>query len=111
MFLQILAGLVLIPLGLSTLMRGSDGLNAGRFGAGEGGTMAVSGAGMVLAGVALLLGVLVAGALAFIALTASTTVWLRQRRRALGRRLRPGDVAGRAAWLGAVALLIVAGWR
>lgn len=110
MFLQIVAGLLLIPFGLSTLMRGSDGLNAGRFGAGEAGTMAIAGAGMVLAGVGLLIGLLVGGAFALIALGAATAVWLRQRRRALGRRLRTGDVIGRAAWLGAVVALIVAGW-
>src|SRR6266508_4018366 len=111
MFAQVLAGLLLIPIGLSTLMRGSDGMNAGRHGAGEGGIMALSGAGMVLAGVALLLGVLVAGALAIIALVPATAVWIRQRRRSLGRRLRATDLAGRAAWLGVIVALVIAGWR
>lgn len=111
MLAHLLAGLLLIPFGLSTLMRGSDGLNAGKFGAGEAGTMAVSGAGMVLSGVALLLGLLAAGALALLALAASTAVWLRQRRRLLGGRLHPRHIAGRGAWVAMIVFLIVAGWR
>jgi hypothetical protein len=111
MYAQILAAVLLIPLGLSTLMRGSDGLNAGKFGAGEAGTMAVAGAGMILSGIALLIGALVAGALALIALGAATVVWFRQRRRALGRRLQPRDLAGRTVLLSAITLLLIAGWQ
>jgi hypothetical protein len=110
-YAQILAGVLLIPFGLSTLMRGSDGLNRGTFGAGEAGTMAVSGAGMILSGIALFLGALAAGVLALIALAAATVVWLRQRQRALGRRLRPADVAGRAVLTGGIVLLLIAGWQ
>lgn len=110
MYAQILAAALLIPSGLSTLMRGSDGLNAGRFGVGEAGTLAVAGAGMVLSGLALLMGVAMAGAPALAALMAATVVWARQRHRALGR-LRPGDCVGQAVWVGTVVLLIAAGWR
>jgi hypothetical protein len=111
MYAQILAAVLLIPLGLSTLMRGSDDLNRGVHGAGEAGTMAISGAGMILAGLALLLGALVAGVLALMALGAATVVWLRQRRRLLGRVPRPSEVAGRAALTGCIVLLLVAGMR
>ena len=111
MYTQILAGLMLIPFGLSTLMRGSDGLNAGKFGAGEAGTMAVSGAGMILSGVGLLLGIVAAGLPALGALAAGNVVWVRQRRRSLGRLPRVGELGGRAVLVGAVVLLIVLDWR
>ena len=111
MYSHILVAVLLIPVGLGTMMRGSDGLNAGRFGAGEAGVMTVAGVGMVLSGLALLMGALVAGVLALLALAVGTAVWVRQRRRVLGGRLRPADLAGRAAFLAVVTLLIVAGWR
>jgi hypothetical protein len=111
MYAQILAAVMLIPLGLSTLMKGSDGLNRGAYGAGEAGTMAISGAGMILAGLALLLGALVAAVLALIALGAATVVWLRQRHRSLGRVPRPSEMAGRAALTGCIVLLLIAGLR
>jgi hypothetical protein len=111
MYAQILAAVLLIPLGLSTLMRGSDDLNRGLHGAGEGGAMALSGAGMILAGLALLLGALVAGVLALVALGTATVVWIRQRRRALGRTPRPSEMAGRAALTGCIVLLLIAGFR
>lgn len=109
MYTQILAAVLLIPLGLSTLMRGSDGLHRGAHGAGEAGTMAVSGAGMILAGVGLLLGLLATGVLALLALGAATVVWLRQRWRSPGR-FTGTDVIGRAALTGGIVLLIVASW-
>lgn len=111
MYTQILAGLFLIPLGMSTMMRGSDGLNHGAYGAGEAGTMAISGAGMVLAGVGLLLGLVVASVPALAALIAATVIWLRQRRRALGHMPRLTDMAGRAIWTSAIVALIVVGWQ
>src|SRR5581483_10344748 len=111
MYAQILAAVLLIPLGLSTLMRGSDGLNRGAFGAGEAGTMAISGAGMILAGLALLLGAIAAAVLALLALGAASTVWLRQRRRLLGRVPGPSEMAGRVALTGAIVALLFAGLR
>lgn len=110
MLAQLLAGIILIPVGLRSVMRGSDGLNSGEFSAGEAGVMAIAGGGMVLSGVALLIGLLLAGALALLALAASTVVWIRQRRRSLGR-LRPGDLVGQSVLVGVVFLLVVAGWR
>lgn len=110
MYANILAAVLLIPFGLNTLMRGSDGLNAGQHGAGEAAVMSISGAGMILTGVALLMGALVAGFLAMIALVAATVVWLRQRRRALGG-FRPGMLIGRLTWIGSIVGLILLGWR
>ena len=110
MYAQILTAVLLIPFGLSTLQRGSEGLNKGRFGAGEAGAMALAGVVMILSGLALLMGAIAAGVPALAALLAATLVWARQRVRARGR-LEPGELAGRAAWIGVIALLIVAGWR
>lgn len=111
MYAQILAAIVLIPFGLNTLMRGSDGLNRGHHGSGEAGTMALSGAGMILSGVALLLGALVAGVLAELALLAATIVWVRQRRRALGRLPNLSDSVGRLFAIASITALIVLGWQ
>ncbi len=111
MYAQILAGLLLVPFGLWTLMRGSDGLNVGAMGPGEAGTLAISGAIMVLSGVGLMLGLVVVGVSALAAMVAASAVWLRQRSRALGRRPRPSEMAGRALWACAIVALIFMGWR
>ncbi|MBI2760550.1 MAG: hypothetical protein HYX51_03885 [Chloroflexi bacterium] len=110
MYAQILAALMLIPFGLSTLMRGSDGLNAGTFGVGEAGVMSLTGAGLILSGVALLMGAAAAGGLALIGLCIITVLWVRQRLRVMGT-IRSGELAGRATLVCAITLLIFAGWR
>ena len=108
---HMMAALLLIPFGLRTLMRGNEGLNTGRFGAGEAGVMSISGAAMILAGIALLVGVIAAGMMALAALLAATAVGLRQQQRTLGRRPRPGDMAGRVIWVSVIVLFIFLGWR
>jgi hypothetical protein len=92
-------------------MRGSDELYRGMVGAGEAGTMAIAGVGMMLSGLALLLGALMAGVLALLALGVASVVWVRQRRRALGRLPYPSELAGRAALTVYLVIVLLAGLR
>jgi hypothetical protein len=110
MYAQIAVAVLLIPYGLSGLMRANDALTAGRMGAGEAGTLSVAGMVMILSGLALLVGVLVAGVPALAALGASTVVWVRQRRRSLPR-LGVGELAARLAVVGLIAAMILITWR
>ncbi len=107
---QLLAGILLIPYGFRSLQRGSDGMNAGVHGSGEGALMALAGMAMILSGLAMLMGAVAGGVLAIIALLAITVVWARQRRRASGG-VRPRELALRMGIFCAITLLIFAAWR
>jgi hypothetical protein len=110
MYAQILAAIVFIPLGLSTLMRGSDGLNAGRYGTGEAAALALAGAVMILSGLALLLGIAAAGAVAVGAMAVAAFVTLRRQTRVAGPPTGR-QLAGRFGWMAALAAVVVLGWR
>jgi hypothetical protein len=106
--LQVLAAFIAIPYGLSVLMRGSDGLNKGRYGRAEAGVLAAVGGLLILTSLAMLLGLRYAGFLAVIALVAGLATNIRRRRIDLGR-LTAGDVAGQASLTLLLTVLILAG--
>lgn len=110
LFAQLLAGILLIPFGLHSLQRGSDGMNAGLHGSGEGAVMAISGLAMILSGLAMLLGATAGGVLAIVALLLVTIVWARQRRRTAAG-VRPRELAARLGIFCTITLLIFAAWR
>jgi uncharacterized membrane protein YfcA len=106
---QILAAFIAIPYGLSVLMRGSDGLNRGRYTAGEAGMLAGIGGALILTSLAMLMGARYAGLLTMIALLVGVANALHHHRREHGR-ISAGAILGRSVLPGFLSVLILAGF-
>lgn len=104
---QVLAAFLVIPYGLSVLMRGSDGLNRGRYTRREAGVMAGLGGGLILASLVMLMGLRYAGILVAAGLLLSAALALRQSYQRTGF-VRPGELAGRGLFAAFLIVLIVA---
>lgn len=106
--IHVLAAFITIPYGLSVLMRGSDGLNRGRYTTGEAGMLAGTGGALILTALAMLIGFRYAGFLTAIALVVGAWLSLREKHRRRGVLYASDFLAsgGLAAFL---ILLILAG--
>ncbi len=105
---QVLAAFIAIPYGLSVLMRGSDGLNRGRYTRRQAGLLAGIGGALILTSLAMLMGLRYAGLLTAIALLVGAAVNLRWQYRTRGF-LTPADLAAKVALAAFLILLIIAG--
>lgn len=105
---QVLAAFIAIPYGLAVLMRGSDGLNRGRYTAGHAGLLAGVGGALILTSLVMLLGFRYAGFLTILALLTGALLGLRERRRERGT-ITAGDVVTKGMLAAFLTLLIVAG--
>ena len=76
MYAHLLAALILIPSGYSSLVRGNEALHRGRIGPGRAAVLSLCGGVMILAAAGLLLGGAFLGVLALIALALAG--WLRR---------------------------------
>lgn len=106
--MQVLAAFIAIPYGLGVLMRGSDGLNRGRYTSRQAGMLAGVGGALILTSLLMLLGFRYAGFLAILALLAGSLLNLREQRRTRGP-LTLGDVAAKGALAAFLSILILAG--
>lgn len=105
---HVLAAFIAIPYGLGVLMRGSDGLNKGRYTAAEAGLLAGTGGALILTALAMLIGFRYAGFLVIAALLSAMLLGLREKKRTRGW-LYAGDLLPSGALTGFLTLLIIAG--
>ena len=105
---QVLAAFIAIPYGLGMLMRGSDGLNRGRYTSREAGLLAGIGGALILTSLAMLMGARYAGFLTVAALLAGVVNALNRCRFEHGR-ITAGDVVRSSLPASFLTALIVAG--
>ena len=105
---QVLAAFIAIPYGLSLLMRGSDGLNRGRYTTRQAGLLAGTGGALILTSLAMLMGARYAGVLVVLVLAIGLVTTLRRRHAEQGQ-VSPGAVFGAAILPAFLTALILAG--
>lgn len=105
---QVLAAFIAIPYGLSLLMRGSDGLNRGRYTPRQAGLLAGTGGALILTSLAMLMGARYAGVLVVMVLAIGLFTTLHRRRVEQGQ-ISPGAILSAALLPAFLTVLIVAG--
>lgn len=105
---QVLAAFITIPYGLGLLMRGSDGLNRGRYTPRQAGLLAGTGGALILTSLAMLMGARYAGVLVVFTLLVGVTTALHRRRAEQGT-LTFASILGALLFPAFLTALILAG--